>query len=103
VYGGLFNTFLSSFHAMDSIPNPKAAEIEPFLAVFEHTRNSGLLERFGFDLDINARLAEMEAQLRQMALRWYGLKLQELQRRSASPARDGRTGEDGETVGQTVP
>ncbi|KAJ7686809.1 hypothetical protein B0H17DRAFT_939979 [Mycena rosella] len=80
VYGGLFNTFLSSlYHAMDSIPNLKPAEIEPFLAVLEHVRDSGLLERFGFDLDINARLADVQAQVRQVALRWYGLKLQELQ------------------------
>ncbi|KAJ7452163.1 hypothetical protein B0H11DRAFT_2074617 [Mycena galericulata] len=80
VYGGLFNTFLSSlYHAMDSIPNLKPSEIEPFLSVLEHVRDSGLLERFGFDLDINARLADVQAQVRQVALRWYGLKLQELQ------------------------
>ncbi|KAJ7756230.1 hypothetical protein B0H16DRAFT_1539076 [Mycena metata] len=80
VYGGLFNTFLSSlYHAMDSIPNLKPAEIEPFLSVLEHVRDSGLLERFGFDVDINARLADVEAQVRQVALRWYTQKLQELQ------------------------
>ncbi|KAJ7153568.1 hypothetical protein C8R43DRAFT_1126845 [Mycena crocata] len=80
VYGGLFNTFLSSlYHAMDSIPNLKPSEIEPYLSVLEHVRDSGLLERFGFDLDINARLADVQAQVRQVALRWYGLKLQELQ------------------------
>ncbi|KAJ7938355.1 hypothetical protein B0H13DRAFT_1698484 [Mycena leptocephala] len=80
VYGGLFNTFLSSlYHAMDGIPNLKPSEIEPFLNVLEHIRDSGLLERFGFDLDINARLADVQAQVRQVALSWYGLKLQELQ------------------------
>ncbi|KAJ7270861.1 hypothetical protein C8J57DRAFT_293389 [Mycena rebaudengoi] len=80
VYGGLFNTFLSSlYHAMDSIPNLKPAEIEPFLSVLEHVRDSGLLERFGFDLDINARLADIQAQIQQVAARWYGLKIQELQ------------------------
>jgi hypothetical protein len=80
VYGGLFNTFLSSlYHAMDGIPNLKPAEIEPFLAVLEHIRDSGLLERFGYDVDIDARLADVEAQVRQIALGWYGLKLQELQ------------------------
>ncbi|KAF8124264.1 hypothetical protein K438DRAFT_1649950 [Mycena galopus ATCC 62051] len=80
VYGGLFNTFLSSlYHAMDSIPNLKPAEIEPFLNVLEHIRDSGLLERFGFDLDINARLADVQAQVRQVALHWHALKLQELQ------------------------
>ncbi|KAJ7468448.1 hypothetical protein FB451DRAFT_373271 [Mycena latifolia] len=80
VYGGLFNTFLSSlYHAMDSIPNLKSDEVGPYLSVLEHIRDSGLLERFGFDLDIHARLADVEAQVRQVALRWYGLKLQELQ------------------------
>ncbi|KAK7055402.1 hypothetical protein R3P38DRAFT_2846886 [Favolaschia claudopus] len=80
VYGGLFNTFLSSlYHAMDSIPNLKPAEVEPFLSVLEHIRDSGLLERFGFDQDINARLADVQAQVRQVAVRWYSLKLQELQ------------------------
>jgi hypothetical protein len=80
VYGGLFNTFLSSlYHAMDSIPNLKPAEVEPFLNVLTHVRDSGLLERFGFDLDIGARLADVQAQVRQVALRWYGLKIQELQ------------------------
>ncbi|KAJ6520605.1 hypothetical protein DFH09DRAFT_227803 [Mycena vulgaris] len=80
VYGGLFNTFLSSlYHAMDSIPMLKPAEIEPYLSVLEHVRDSGLLERFGFDLDINARLADVQAQVRSVALRWYGLKMQELQ------------------------
>jgi hypothetical protein len=66
---------------MDGIPNLKPAEIEPFLAVLEHCiRDSGLLECFGFDVDIDsARLADVEAQVPQMALRWYGLKLQELQ------------------------
>jgi hypothetical protein len=64
---------------MDGIPNLKPSEIEPFLNVLEHIRDSGLLERFGFDLDINARLADVQAQVRQVALRWYSLKLQELQ------------------------
>ncbi|KAJ7075669.1 hypothetical protein B0H15DRAFT_1026978 [Mycena belliarum] len=80
VYGGLFNTFLSSlYHAMDSIPHIKSEEIEPFLAVLEHVRDSGLLERFGFDLDVSARLADVEVQVRQVALRWYALKMKELQ------------------------
>ncbi|KAJ6630181.1 hypothetical protein B0H10DRAFT_1775171 [Mycena sp. CBHHK59/15] len=80
VYGGLFNTFLSSlYHAMDSIPNLKPSEVEPYLSVLEHVRDSGLLERFGFDLDINARLADVQAQIRQVSARWYGLKIQELQ------------------------
>ncbi|KAJ7619343.1 hypothetical protein FB45DRAFT_156615 [Roridomyces roridus] len=80
VYGGLFNTFLSSlYHAMDSIPLIKPDEVGPFLDVLEQIRDSGLLEQFGFDLDINARLADVKTQIQQVALRWYALKLQELQ------------------------
>ncbi|KAJ6581995.1 hypothetical protein B0H19DRAFT_1117211 [Mycena capillaripes] len=80
VYGGLFNTFVSHlYHAMDSIPNLKPAEIEPYLSVLEHVRDSGMLERSGFELDINTRLADVRVQVREAALRWYGLKLQELQ------------------------
>ncbi|KAJ7887938.1 hypothetical protein B0H13DRAFT_2198405, partial [Mycena leptocephala] len=76
VYGGLFNTFLSNlYHAMDGIPHLKPAEIEPYLFVLEHVRDSGLL---GFTLDINARLADVTAQVRQVALQWYGAKLEEL-------------------------
>ncbi|KAJ7222284.1 hypothetical protein GGX14DRAFT_694515 [Mycena pura] len=80
VYGGLFNAFLSNvYHAMDGIPSVKPSEVEPFIQVLEHIRDTGLLERFGFDLDINARLTDIQMQVRQVAMRWYGLKLQELQ------------------------
>ncbi|CAK5271137.1 unnamed protein product [Mycena citricolor] len=80
VYGGLFNTFLSNlYHAMDAVPNIKASEVEPFLSVLEHIRDSGLLELFGFDVDIDARLNDVQTQIRQVSGRWYDLKLQELQ------------------------
>ncbi|KAJ7054762.1 hypothetical protein C8F01DRAFT_1148844 [Mycena amicta] len=80
VYGGLFNTFLSNlYHAMDNVPNVKPSEVEPFIQVLEHIRDSGLLERFGFDQDINARFGDIQTQVRQVALRWYGLTLKELQ------------------------
>lgn len=64
---------------MDSIPNLKPAEIEPYLPILEQVRDSGLLERSGLELDINARLADVRTEVREAALRWYGLKLQELQ------------------------
>jgi hypothetical protein len=60
---------------MDGIPHLKPAEIEPYLFVLEHVRDSGLL---GFTLDINARLADVTAQVRNVALQWYGAKLEEL-------------------------
>ncbi|KAF7307798.1 hypothetical protein MKEN_01139900 [Mycena kentingensis (nom. inval.)] len=80
VYGGLFNTFLSNlYHAMDAIPAIKPSEVEPFIAVLEHIRDSGLLERFGFDQDVNARFVDIRAQVKQVAVRWYQLKLKDLQ------------------------
>ncbi|KAK1226000.1 hypothetical protein PQX77_000667 [Marasmius sp. AFHP31] len=78
VYGSLFNLFLSSlYHAMDALPGLKPVDIELYLHVLEHVRDSGLLERF--DLDINARLADVKDKIRQMATQYYENKLQELQ------------------------
>ncbi|KAF8064055.1 hypothetical protein FPV67DRAFT_1503362 [Lyophyllum atratum] len=79
VYASLFNVFLSSlYHAMDAIPNLKPSEIEPYLAVLEQVRDSGLLERF--DVDISARLADVEERIRQVSAHFYELKMQELQK-----------------------
>lgn len=78
VYGSLFNIFLSSlYHAMDTLPNLKPSEIEPFLSVLEHVRDSGLLEQF--DVDINARLADIAERIRQVSAHFYEVKMQELQ------------------------
>ncbi|KAG7087446.1 hypothetical protein E1B28_013412 [Marasmius oreades] len=77
-YGSLFNVFLSSlYHAMDALPNLKPADIELYLYVLEHVRDSGLLERF--DLDISARLADVKDKIKQVAAQHYDNKLQELQ------------------------
>lgn len=78
VYAALFNVFLSSlYHAMDNIPNLKRSEIDPFLSVLEHVRDSGLLERF--DVDMGARLGDVQERIRQVAAHFYELKMQELQ------------------------
>ncbi|KII90117.1 hypothetical protein PLICRDRAFT_40318 [Plicaturopsis crispa FD-325 SS-3] len=81
VYGGLFSLFLASlYHSMDALPNLKPSELEPFLYVLEHVRDSGLLERF--DIDVGARLADVQDRIRQVAADYFDMKMQELQ---ASP------------------
>ncbi|KAG5646183.1 hypothetical protein DXG03_004236 [Asterophora parasitica] len=79
VYASLFNVFLSAlYHAMDALPNLKPSEVEPYLAVLEQVRDSGLLERF--NVDISARLADVQERIRQVAAHFYELKMQELQK-----------------------
>jgi hypothetical protein len=78
VYGGLFNVFLSAiYHAMDSIPALKPSDINPFISVLDHIRESGLADRF--DVDISARMADVEERITAVASLWYTTKLQELQ------------------------
>lgn len=62
---------------MDNIPNLKRSEVDPFLSVLEHVRDSGLLERF--DVDMGARLGDVQERIRQVAAHFYELKMQELQ------------------------
>lgn len=62
---------------MDALPNLKKSEIEPYLSVLEHVRDSGLLERF--DVDISARLTDVQDRIRQVAAQFYEVKMQELQ------------------------
>jgi acetylornithine/succinyldiaminopimelate/putrescine aminotransferase len=78
VYGGLFSVFLSSvYHAMESLPNLKNSEIEPFMLVLETVRGSGLLERF--DVDVHARFAEVTEQVQRVSRSFYQAKIQQLQ------------------------
>lgn len=77
VYGGLFSIFLSClYHAMDSIPNLKPSEIAPYLHVLEVVRESGLLDRF--DVDVVARIQDVQDQVRSVAGRFYEEKNREL-------------------------
>lgn len=62
---------------MDSIPNLKAADIEPFLAVLQHIRDSSLLSRF--DIDIEARVQDVKERIRQVSADWFDVIIHEKQ------------------------
>lgn len=77
VYAGLFTIFLSSlYHAMDALPNLKPAEIEPYLSILEHVRDSGLLERS--DVDVSARITEIKDKVRELCGHLYEEKRERL-------------------------
>ncbi|KAG5337071.1 hypothetical protein C0989_010912 [Termitomyces sp. Mn162] len=79
IYAALFNIFLSSlYHAMDALPNLKPSEIQPYLAILEQVRDSGLLERY--HVDISARLLDVQQRIREVSTHFYELKMQELQK-----------------------
>lgn len=70
--------FLSQlYHSMESLPNLKKSEVEPFLFVLDTVQESGLLDRF--DVDLVARLTDMEEQIRTVSAHWYEFKIHELQ------------------------
>lgn len=62
---------------MEALPGLKPSEIEPFLSILEHVRDSTLLDRF--DVDINARLGDVQDRVRQVAAHVYEVKMQDLQ------------------------
>lgn len=62
---------------MDSIPHLKPSEIEPYLTILEHVRDSGFLDRF--NVDVNARVSDVQTRVRQVALESFSTKLHELQ------------------------
>lgn len=62
---------------MDDIPNLKPEAIEPFLFVLEHVRDSPLLDKF--NVDVTARLKDVEGRVKDVAAHFYELKMQELQ------------------------
>jgi len=61
---------------LDPLPNIKVADIEPFISILEHIRASSLLRRF--NVDIGARLADVEERVRQLAELRYTEKMDEL-------------------------
>ncbi|EIW76820.1 cytoplasm protein [Coniophora puteana RWD-64-598 SS2] len=78
IYGSLYNIYLSSlYHALDGLPNLKTAEVEPFLHVLDHVRESGLVEQY--EADIAARIGDLEERVRQLARERYAEKMGELQ------------------------
>ncbi|KAH7927207.1 hypothetical protein BV22DRAFT_1085505 [Leucogyrophana mollusca] len=77
-FGSLYNIFLSSlYHAMDPLPNVKPSEVEPYVSVLGHIRESGLVERF--EADIAARISDLQERIQAVAARFYQEKMQELQ------------------------
>ncbi len=62
---------------MDALPNLKRADIDQYLVILEHVRDSGLLERF--EVDISVRLADVQHRIREVADICYKEKMQELQ------------------------
>lgn len=62
---------------MDAIPALKPSEIDAYLSILEHVRDSGLLLRF--DVDIGARLFDVQEHVRQVAATYYEVKMQQLQ------------------------
>jgi hypothetical protein len=62
---------------MDVLPALKPSEIAPYLSVIEHVQSSGLLQRF--DVDIGARLTDVQEHVRQVSATFYETKMQVLQ------------------------
>ncbi|KAF8654738.1 hypothetical protein AX16_003393 [Volvariella volvacea WC 439] len=79
-YASLFQIFLSSlYHAMDSLPtNLKPATLEPYLNILQHVLETGLLDRF--EVDVPARMADVQNKVREVAKEWYDVKMAELQK-----------------------
>jgi len=74
----LFNVFLSSlYHSMDSLPNLKPSDLQTFLPILDHIRESSLLSRF--DIDIEARVQDIKERIRQVAIDWYDVVIHEKQ------------------------
>jgi len=61
---------------MDPLPNIKRTDVEPYISILEHVRVSGLLQRF--DVDVNARLADVQERVRQLSAMRYNSKMEEL-------------------------
>ena len=62
---------------MDALPNLKAADVNSYVVVLEKIRDSGLLERS--DIDITARMGDIQERAKQVTAQWYETKLAELQ------------------------
>ena len=78
VYAALFNVFLSSlYHSMDVIPNLKQSDLKTFLPILDHIHESTLLSRF--DIDIGARMQDVQDRVRQVSGEWYDGSMREKQ------------------------
>ncbi|KAF9449075.1 hypothetical protein P691DRAFT_774923 [Macrolepiota fuliginosa MF-IS2] len=78
ICGSLFNVFLSSlYHAMDTLPNLKPSDINPYVVVLEQIRDSGMLDRA--DIDIPARMTDIQERARQVTAQRFEERMKELQ------------------------
>lgn len=78
IYGGLFSTFLSQlYHSLDSLPQIKPSDIQPFLQILDIVGDRNLLARFS--VDVTERIMEIQVQVREVSARYYGNKMHELQ------------------------
>jgi hypothetical protein len=62
---------------MDFIPNLKRDDIGPYLQILEQLRDGKLLDRF--DVDISARMGDIQDRVRQISGQVYEIKMNELQ------------------------
>lgn len=62
---------------MDAIPNLKPSDIAPYTDLLEQLQDSGLLERT--DIDVSARIADIQERIRQITAQWYETKMSDLQ------------------------
>lgn len=61
---------------MESVPNLKPSEIAPYVHILETVQESGLLEQY--DVDVTARMNDVQEQVRSVAVRYYEQKRREL-------------------------
>lgn len=62
---------------METLPNLKVSEIQPYLNVLDHVRERGLISRF--EADIRARLSDLDDRIRSLSEQFYQQKIQQLQ------------------------
>ena len=97
-YASLFNIFLSTvYHALDALPELKPGDIAPYIQILETVRESGLLERF--EVDVGARMRDVEEQVRSVAGRWYEERRRELSGERGREMREGGGERGGEGEG----
>jgi len=62
---------------MDAIPNLKPSELQAYLEILQHIRDSTLVDKF--DIDIEARIQDVRARIRQVSLEWFEASIREKQ------------------------
>lgn len=62
---------------MDAIPNLKPSDLKNFLPILDHIHESTLLSRF--DIDISARMQDVQDRVRQVSVDWYAAGIHEKQ------------------------